>query len=102
MPVLMPLRASLEPSVGSRMCLYMRFSPCLGVEASIGPLQRPGLISVKRRPPAAPTVAAKEVVMYKHILISTDGSATAEKAVKAGLDFAKWAKAKVTVFTAMP
>jgi nucleotide-binding universal stress UspA family protein len=40
--------------------------------------------------------------MYKHILIPTDGSTTAEKAVKAGLDFAKWAKAKVTVFTAMP
>ena len=40
--------------------------------------------------------------MYKHILIPTDGSATAEKAVKAGLSFAKWAKAKVTVFTAMP
>jgi nucleotide-binding universal stress UspA family protein len=40
--------------------------------------------------------------MYKHILIPTDGSATAEKAVKAGLKFAKWAKAKVTVFTAMP
>src|SRR3954465_5532922 len=39
--------------------------------------------------------------MYKHILIPTDGSATAEKAVKAGLDFAKWAKARVTVFTAM-
>ena len=40
--------------------------------------------------------------MYKHILIPTDGSPTAEKAVRAGLDFAKWAKAKVTVFTAMP
>ena len=40
--------------------------------------------------------------MYKHILIPTDGSATAEKAVQAGLEFAKWAKAKVTVFTAMP
>lgn len=40
--------------------------------------------------------------MYKHILIPTDGSATAEKAVKAGLSFAKWAKAKVTVFTAAP
>jgi len=40
--------------------------------------------------------------MYKHILIPTDGSATAEKAVKAGLSFAKWAKARVTVFTAMP
>jgi nucleotide-binding universal stress UspA family protein len=40
--------------------------------------------------------------MYKHILIPTDGSATAEKAVQAGIDFAKWAKAKVTVFTAMP
>jgi len=40
--------------------------------------------------------------MYKHILIPTDGSATAERAVKAGLKFAKWAKARVTVFTAMP
>src|SRR5262245_57765801 len=40
--------------------------------------------------------------MYKHILIPTDGTATAEKAVKAGLGFAKWANAKVTVFTAMP
>ena len=40
--------------------------------------------------------------MYKHILIPTDGSATAEKAVVAGLKFASWAKAKVTVFTAMP
>jgi nucleotide-binding universal stress UspA family protein len=40
--------------------------------------------------------------MYKHILIPTDGSVTAEKAVTAGLKFAKWAKAKVTVFTAMP
>jgi nucleotide-binding universal stress UspA family protein len=40
--------------------------------------------------------------MYKHILIPTDGSPTAEKAVAAGLKFAKWAKAKVTVFTAMP
>jgi nucleotide-binding universal stress UspA family protein len=40
--------------------------------------------------------------MYKHILIPTDGTPTAEKAVKAGLRFAKWSKAKVTVFTAMP
>lgn len=40
--------------------------------------------------------------MYKHILIPTDGTATAEKAVVAGLKFAKWSKAKVTVFTAMP
>ena len=40
--------------------------------------------------------------MYKHILIPTDGSPTAEKAVVAGLEFAKWSKAKVTVFTAMP
>lgn len=40
--------------------------------------------------------------MYKHILIPTDGSPTAQKAVKAGLKFARWAKARVTVFTAMP
>jgi nucleotide-binding universal stress UspA family protein len=40
--------------------------------------------------------------MYKHILIPTDGTPTAEKAVAAGLKFARWSKAKVTVFTAMP
>lgn len=40
--------------------------------------------------------------MYKHILIPTDGSATADKAVEEGLKFAKWAGARVTVFTAMP
>lgn len=40
--------------------------------------------------------------MYKHILIPTDGSETADKAVDAGLEFAKWAGAKVTLFAAMP
>jgi nucleotide-binding universal stress UspA family protein len=40
--------------------------------------------------------------MYKHILIPTDGTPTAEKAVAAGLKFAKWSKAKVTLFTAVP
>ena len=40
--------------------------------------------------------------MYKHILIPTDGTPTAEKAVAAGLKFARWSKAKVTVFTAVP
>jgi nucleotide-binding universal stress UspA family protein len=40
--------------------------------------------------------------MYKHILIPTDGSQTADKAVEEGLKFAKWAGARVTAFTAMP
>jgi nucleotide-binding universal stress UspA family protein len=40
--------------------------------------------------------------MYKHILIPTDGSGTAEKAVAAGIEFAREAKAKVTWFTAVP
>jgi nucleotide-binding universal stress UspA family protein len=40
--------------------------------------------------------------MYKHILIPTDGSKVAEKAVVEGLKFAKKAKAAVTWFTAMP
>jgi nucleotide-binding universal stress UspA family protein len=40
--------------------------------------------------------------MYKHILIPTDGSKLADKAVVAGLEFARKAKAKVTWFTAMP
>ncbi|HWD22585.1 MAG TPA: universal stress protein [Burkholderiales bacterium] len=40
--------------------------------------------------------------MYKHILIPTDGSETAAKAVAAGIDFAREAHAKVTLFTAVP
>jgi nucleotide-binding universal stress UspA family protein len=40
--------------------------------------------------------------MYKHILIPTDGSDTADKAVQAGIQFAREAKAKVTWFTAVP
>jgi nucleotide-binding universal stress UspA family protein len=38
--------------------------------------------------------------MYKHILIATDGSELAGKAVKAGLTLAKLLNAKVTVLTA--
>lgn len=40
--------------------------------------------------------------MYKHILIPTDGSQIAEKAVQAGIDFARDAGARVTWFTAVP
>jgi nucleotide-binding universal stress UspA family protein len=40
--------------------------------------------------------------MYKHILIPTDGSPTADKAVAAGLEFAREANAMVTLFTAVP
>ena len=40
--------------------------------------------------------------MFKHILIPTDGSETATKAVQAGIDFARDANAKVTWFTAVP
>ena len=40
--------------------------------------------------------------MYKHILIPTDGSPTADKAVEAGLAFARDAGARVTFFTAVP
>ena len=40
--------------------------------------------------------------MYKHILIPTDGSPTAEKAVESGLEFAREAGARVTLFTAVP
>lgn len=39
--------------------------------------------------------------MYKHILIPTDGSKTAELAVKNGLAFARSIRAKVTGFTAV-
>ena len=40
--------------------------------------------------------------MYKHILIPTDGSPTADKAVDAGFEFARETRAKVTLFTAVP
>jgi len=40
--------------------------------------------------------------MYKHILIPTDGSPTAQKAVEAGIDFAREAGASLTFFTAVP
>jgi nucleotide-binding universal stress UspA family protein len=40
--------------------------------------------------------------MYRHILIPTDGSEIAEKAVTAGTDYAREAGAKVLFFTAMP
>lgn len=37
--------------------------------------------------------------MYKHILIATDGSELAERAVTHGLELAKTANAKVTLLT---
>ena len=40
--------------------------------------------------------------MFKHILIPTDGSRTAEKAVGAGIDFARQAGARITLFTVIP
>jgi nucleotide-binding universal stress UspA family protein len=40
--------------------------------------------------------------MYKHILIPTDGSEIAEKAVEAGTNYAAEAGAKVLFFTAVP
>jgi nucleotide-binding universal stress UspA family protein len=40
--------------------------------------------------------------MYSHILIPTDGSETADKAVVAGIDYAREAGAKVLFFTAVP
>jgi len=40
--------------------------------------------------------------VYKHILIPTDGSPLAEKAVTAGLELARESGAKVTLFTAVP
>jgi nucleotide-binding universal stress UspA family protein len=40
--------------------------------------------------------------MYKHILIPTDGSEVARKAVAAGIDYAREANARVTLFTAVP
>ncbi|HEY3076812.1 MAG TPA: universal stress protein [Burkholderiales bacterium] len=40
--------------------------------------------------------------MYQHILIPTDGSEIAEKAVEAGTNYAREAGAKVLFFTAIP
>ena len=40
--------------------------------------------------------------MYKHILIPTDGSELSQKAIEAGIEFARDAHARVTGFTAVP
>src|SRR5690242_21654343 len=40
--------------------------------------------------------------MYQHILIPTDGSELADKAVEAGTNYARDANAKVLFFTAVP
>jgi nucleotide-binding universal stress UspA family protein len=40
--------------------------------------------------------------MYSHLLIPSDGSELADKAVKAGIEFARTVGAKVTAFTAVP
>jgi nucleotide-binding universal stress UspA family protein len=40
--------------------------------------------------------------MYKHILIPTDGTETAAKAIAAGIELARESGAKVTLFTAVP
>src|SRR5262245_31504342 len=40
--------------------------------------------------------------MYRHILIPIDGSELAEKAVAAGIDYARETGARVTLFTAVP
>ena len=42
------------------------------------------------------------VSVFKHILIPTDGSATADKAVAAGIEYAREAGARVTLFTVLP
>lgn len=39
--------------------------------------------------------------MFRHILVPTDGSGTAEKAVEAGIDYAREAGARVLFFTAV-
>ena len=40
--------------------------------------------------------------MYNHVLIPSDGSEVAEKAVKAGIEFARTIGARITAFTAVP
>ena len=40
--------------------------------------------------------------MYKHILIPTGGSSLSEKAIEAGIEFARFIHARVTGFTAVP
>ncbi|HTP60895.1 MAG TPA: universal stress protein [Burkholderiales bacterium] len=40
--------------------------------------------------------------MYKHILIPTDGSELSDKAIDAGIEFAREVSARVTGFTAVP
>ena len=42
------------------------------------------------------------MAMFKHILIPTDGSELSDKAINAGVDFAREVNARVTGFTAVP
>jgi nucleotide-binding universal stress UspA family protein len=49
----------------------------------------------------ASAINAKETTMFKHILISTDGSKLSQKAVKAGLKLAASLNAKVTLYRAI-
>jgi len=46
--------------------------------------------------------AAEEGEMYRHILVPSDGSALAEKAVEAAIAFARSVRARITGFVAVP
>jgi nucleotide-binding universal stress UspA family protein len=54
---------------------------------------------VKRAPPLGLTEVHPRPAMYKHILIATDGSELAEKAVNTGLTLAKVLGARATAVT---
>jgi nucleotide-binding universal stress UspA family protein len=49
--------------------------------------------------PRTPAAEFQEATMYKHILVSTDGSEVAQKGVDHGLSLAKSVGAKVTIVT---
>src|SRR5688572_14823930 len=52
--------------------------------------------------PPIMAVIANGGPMFKHILIPTDGTELSDKAIDAGIEFAREVRARVTGFTAVP
>jgi nucleotide-binding universal stress UspA family protein len=60
------------------------------------------MVQIGSQQPSGDTVTTKERTMYSNILIPTDGSELAGKAVQHGIALAKRIGAKVTVLTVLP
>src|SRR6185436_9254859 len=95
---------NLEPSVETRMCLYILGLRPLGwAGCSVARRPRSRLTCIKMGPARRRKVSGKgDQSMYSHVLIPSDGSEVADKGVKAGIEFARNVGARITAFTAVP